>query len=87
MIELQITLQILGIVALLVLITLLGYLLYMLGKINTKLDSILGMITYYEKTKAVVVDFMAGPGQMYINTAKTIFSFIAPLLTRSRKSK
>lgn len=87
MIELQITLQILGIVALFLFIAVLSYLLYMLGKINTKLDSILEIVTYYEKMKTVVTDFVAGPGKMYINTAKTIFAFISPLLTKRRTSK
>lgn len=87
MIELTIALQILGIITLIVLIALLGYALYLLGKIGKKLDTFLEIATYYEKVKAVVVDFMAGPGKMYLSTAQTIFSFIAPLLTKRRKSK
>jgi len=87
MIGLEIALQVLGIVALLLFIYVLVYALQMLKKISPKLDSLLEIVTYYEKFKAVVVDFMEGPGRMYINTAKTIISFIAPLLTRGRKSK
>ncbi len=87
MIELQVTLQILGIIALLLLIGTLGYVLYLLGKISPKLDSLLEIVTYYEKLKVVIVEFMNGPGQMYLTSAKNIFSFLSPLLTKRRKSK
>ena len=87
MFALQITLQILGIIALMVLIYLMWYLLTMLQKINTKLDSILEMVGYYEKMKVVVIDFMEGPGKMYLNIAQSVFSFVFPLLTNRRKSK
>jgi len=87
MIGLEIALQILGIIALVLFIYVLGYVMYMLRKVDTKLDSVLEIISYYEKFKMVVTDFMEGPGRMYLSTAKTIFSFIAPLLTRRRKAK
>ena len=87
MIALEIALQVLGIIALILLIYVLVSVLQMLKKISPKLDSLLEIVTYYEKFKVVVVDFMEGPARSYINTAKTIFSFVAPLLTRGRKSK
>lgn len=87
MIELQITLQILGVIALMLLIAVLGYVLYILGRFGKKLDSVIEMITYYEKFKVVVVDFIEGPGKMYMSILQTIFSFISPLLTKRRKTK
>lgn len=87
MIELQVTLQILGVIALIILIAVLGYVLYMLGKINQKLDSLLEIITYYEKGKAVVVDFMAGPGRTYLSAIQSVLSVVVPLLTNRRKSR
>ena len=87
MLELQVTIQILGIIALVLVIAVLGYVLFMLGKFNKKLDSLLEILSYYEKTKLVISDFLAGPGKTYLNVAQSVLSFIVPLLTNRRKSK
>jgi flagellar basal body-associated protein FliL len=87
MLGLEIVLQILGIVALILFIYVLGYVLYLLRKVDTKLDSVLELISYYEKFKVVVTDFMEGPGRKYLDIAKMVLSFVSPLLTRSRKAK
>jgi len=87
MLGLEIVLQILGIVALILFIYVLGYVLYLLRKVDTKLDSVLELISYYEKFKVVVTDFMEGPGRKYLDIAKMLLSFVSPLLTRSRKAK
>ncbi|MCC7304616.1 hypothetical protein IT418_04370 [bacterium] len=87
MIELVITLQILGIITLLVFIGLMGYVLFLLGKIGKKIDTFLEMIEYYEKAKESVVDFINGPAISYIKTAKSIFSLISPMLTRRGNSR
>lgn len=87
MFGLEIALQILGIVALILFIYVLGYALYLLRKIEPKLNSVLEAITYYEKFKEVVVDFMEGPGRKYIGIAKMVLSFVSPLLTRRRKDQ
>ena len=85
--ELQITLQILGVIALVLFIVILVYAVIMLKKISQRLDSILEIVDYYNKAKLVVSDFMAGPGRAYITTIQAVLSFIVPLLTNRRKSK
>ena len=87
MLALEITLQIFGIVALGLLIYVLVYLIKMLKRVDTKLDSLLELIGYYEKFKVMVTDFMEGPGRIYLEKARAILSFVVPLLTRRRKSK
>lgn len=87
MLGLEIVLQILGIVALILFIYVLGYVLYLLRKVDTKLDSLLEIISYYEKFKVVVTDFMEGPGRKYLDIAKMVLSFVSPLLTRRRKDQ
>jgi len=87
MIELTVMTQVLGIIALMLLIGVLAYLFFMLGKINKKLDSILEMITYYERTRDALIAFSEGPFSVYLDIAKSVFSFISPLLTKGSNTK
>lgn len=85
--ELQITIQILTIIVLVLFSVVLGYVIYMLHKLSSKLDTLLQIIGYYEKVQAVLKDIANGPGKTYIEIFKTIMSFVAPLLTNNGKAK
>lgn len=87
MLELTVALQVLGIVVLLLLIGVLTYLLIMFSKINKKLDSILEMVTYYERARDTIIAFAEGPGKTYIDIAKTVYNFISPWLTKPSEDK
>jgi flagellar basal body-associated protein FliL len=87
MVELQLVTQVLVIVVLLLLSVVLGYVVFMLNKLNKKLDTLLEILTYYEKLKVIAVDLVKGPGKMYFDIAQSAFSFILPLLTNRQKSK
>lgn len=87
MLELTITMQVLGIIALLLLIGVLSYLFIMLGKVNKKLDTIIEAITQYERLRDTIKAFAEGPGKMYIDIAKTVFNFVSPWLTKPKEEK
>lgn len=87
MIELQITLQILGIIVLVLLAVALGYVVSMLAKISRKLDSILEIVTFYEKVRDIVGAFFAGPGKTYVDIVQTVLGLVSPKLTKSREDK
>lgn len=86
MIELQITIQILTIIVLILLAGVLGYCLYMLTKVNKKLDTVLEAITYYERVRDVVIEFMNGPGKAYIELFQTVVTFLSPFLFGKKRS-
>jgi flagellar basal body-associated protein FliL len=79
--------QVLIIVVLVLVVAVLGYVMSMLQKVNKKLDTLLEIVTYYEKLREVVIDFANGPGKMYIEIAQSVFSFVVPMLTNKRNSK
>jgi flagellar basal body-associated protein FliL len=85
--ELQVITQILIIVVLLLLSVVLGYIIFILNKFNKKLDTLLEILTFYEKLKGIAVDVANGPGKMYLDIAQSVFSFILPMLTNRQKSK
>lgn len=86
MIELQVVLQVLAIIALLLFIGVLVYVFYLLGKVNKKLDTIIEILTYYERVKSIVTDFANGPGKLYLSIFQSVMSYVTPLLTRRKKN-
>ncbi len=84
MIALEIVIQILTIVVLLMLAGVLWYLFTMMQKVNKRLDSLLEILDYYEKIKAVALEFMNGPGKMYIEIFQSVLSFVVPFFTKKK---
>lgn len=85
--ELQIVIQIFTIIVLFLLAVMLGYLVVMLYKINRKVDTLLEIITYYEKIHEIIKSVVEGPGKKYYEIIKTTLAFVTPLLTKSGKDK